>query len=235
LAWRAGLGGKRPILLELAGGERLVLRPPPSTDLNTAMEIFFCEVYRSPRPLGTDRICKVVDLGSNVGYSIVYFSRAFPQATIEAYEPHPGHMRQISRHIAANGLESRVTLHAVAAGNRSCRMFLTDAENQSSLVSQEGPGRFEVAVVDWLAAAAGRPIDFLKMDVEGAEYEILFDARFANLEISNIVVEWHETPAHPTGDQEVLDLMQRLGYQVERGFQDEFEGIKSGLIWGYRR
>jgi FkbM family methyltransferase len=198
------------------------------------MEVFFCEVYRSPRPLETDRIRKVVDLGSNVGYSILYFARTFPQATIEAYEPHPGHVRQISRNIAANGLEGRVALHAVAAGNQSCRMFLLDAENQSALVSQEGPGRFEVAVVDWLAAAAGKPVDFLKMDVEGAEYEMLFDARFASLEISNIVVEWHETQAHPAGGQEVLDLMQRLGYQVECGFQDEFEGIKSGLIWGYR-
>lgn len=234
LAWRAGLGGKRPILLQLVGGERLVLRPPPTTDLNTAMEIFFCEVYRSPRPLDAKRIRKIIDLGSNVGYSVVYFSHAFPQATIEAYEPHPDHVRQTSHNIAVNGLENRVNLHAVAAGNRSRQMFLRDAENQSTLMSREGPGHFEVPVVDWLAAAAGEPIDFLKMDIEGSEYEILFDARFADLDISNLVIEWHGTPEYPEGDKDVSELMQRLGYQVERGFHDELEGVKFGLIWGYR-
>lgn len=221
--------------MRLEAGPQLALRPPPSTDLNTAMEIFFCEVYRSPRPLDAELIRRVVDLGSNVGYSVVYFSRAFPQATIEAYEPHPHHVRQIEHHVAANRLEGRVTVHAVAAGSRSRPMFLRDAENQSALVGQEGPGRFEVAVIDWLAAAAGKPIDFLKMDVEGAEYEILFDDRFADLNVFNLVVEWHETPEHPRGGEDVIELLERQGYQVERGFEDEVEGIKSGLIWGYRR
>jgi FkbM family methyltransferase len=234
LAWRAGFRGRRPIQLRLASGEWLVLRPPPATDLETAMEVFFCRAYRSPRPLPAERVRKIVDLGANVGYSIVYFSRAFPHALIEAFEPHPEYVRQATRHVEVNGLEDRVTIHAAAAGNRSCRMFLLDAENRSTLVSRGGPGRFEVDVVDWLATAETTPIDFLKMDIEGAEYTILFDPRFARRNVANLVVEWHETPEHPAGGADVVTLLQRLGYQVEQGFQGELMGLKFGLIWGYR-
>jgi len=234
LAWRAGFRGKRPIQLRLASGEWLVLRPPPATDLETAMEVFFCGAYRSPRPLSAERVRKMVDLGANVGYSIVYFSREFPHATIEAFEPHPEYVRQATRHVEVNGLQDRVTIRTAAAGNRSCRMFLLDAENRSALVSRSGPGRFEVDVVDWLATGEGTPIDFLKMDIEGAEYTILFDPRFAHRNIANLVVEWHETPERPAGGADVVTLLQGLGYHVEHGFQGELMGLKFGLIWGYR-
>jgi FkbM family methyltransferase len=233
LAWRAGLLGKGPILVRLAQGGRLVLRPPPATDLQTAMEIFFCDAYRSPRPRPAERVRTIVDLGANVGYSIVYFSRAFPLATIEAFEPHPEHVRQIARHVVANGLEDRVTVRAAAAGTQDCRMFLLDAENRSTLVSRAGPGRYEVPVVDWLAEAAGKPIDFLKMDIEGSEYAILFDPRFARMDVASLAVEWHETPEHPAGGHEVAELLKRLGYQVERGLEGELMNLRFGLIWGY--
>ena len=234
LAWRAGLLGKRPILLRLARGDRLILRPPPTTDLQTAMEIFFCDAYRSPRPLPAERVRTIVDLGANVGYSLVHFSREFPRATIEAFEPHPHHVQQIRRHVSANNLKDRVTVHAAAAGNRSCQQFLLDAENQSTLVSGGGPGRYEVSMVDWLAAADGQEIDLLKMDIEGSEYAILFDPRFAQMKVANLVIEWHETPEHPAGEHEVVRLLQGLGYQVEPGLQGESSGLRFGLLWGYR-
>lgn len=234
LAWRVGFLGKRALVVRLVTGERLVLRPQPSTDLQTAMEIFFCEAYRSPRPLAPERVRKIVDLGSNVGYSVVYLSRRYPYATIEAYEPHPTHVQQALRHVTANGLEKRVKIHAAAAGNQSCRMYLLDAENQSTLFSLGGHGRIEVPVVDWLATAGSEPIDFLKMDIEGSEYGILFDPRFPQMNVRNLVVEWHETPDRPAGGEDVVELLQGLGYHVTYGFQSELQGLKFGLIWGYR-
>ena len=143
-------------------------------------------------------------------------------------------MQQIRRHVSANNLKDRVTVHAAAAGNRSCQQFLLDAENQSTLVSGGGPGRYEVSMVDWLAAADGQEIDLLKMDIEGSEYAILFDPRFAQMKVANLVIEWHETPEHPAGEHEVDRLLQGLGYQVEPGLQGESSGLRFGLLWGYR-
>jgi FkbM family methyltransferase len=231
LVWRAGLLGKKPVRVRLASGERLILRPPPATDLQTAMEIFFCDVYRSPRPLAAETVRTIVDLGANVGYALVYFSRQFSQAMIESFEPHPAHVRQVLRHIAENHLEARASVRAEAVSNQSCRMFLRDAENQSALVGQRESECLEVPVIDWLAAASGRTIDLLKVDIEGSEYAILFDERFAHLQVSTIVVEWHVTPDHPQGGEEVACRLQSLGYEVEPG---ESPGDGFGLIWGYR-
>jgi FkbM family methyltransferase len=233
LAWRAGLGAGGPLTVRLANGRCLILRPPPATDLNTAMEIFFCGAYQPPRSLAAERMRMIVDLGSNVGYSIVYLSQMFPEARIDAFEPHPTHVRQIHQHVEANALRDRVTVYAVAVGARARRMLLSDAENRSTLVGESGVGRIEVPVVDWLALAAGQPIDLLKMDIEGSEYEILLDPRFEalSLSVANLVVEWHRTPEHPDGGAELARRLQDLGYQVEPGVQN----AEAGLLWSYRR
>jgi hypothetical protein len=49
-----------------------------------------------------------------------------------------------------------------------------------------------------------------------------------------VVIEWHQTPEHPAGDDDVVGLLQRLGYQVEQGLQGELSGVRFGLVWGYR-
>lgn len=234
LMWRAGISKGKPINVKLTGGQQLILRPPPASDIGTAMEVFVCEAYRSPLPLAAEDIRHIQDIGANVGFSVVYFSACFPNAKIEAFEPHPVHVRQLSSHILLNNLGLRVTVHAAAVGTKNEQMFLTDAETHSSLVKEEGPNRLMIPVVDWLELAANTQIDLLKMDIEGGEYSILFDQRFADLKIRNLVIEWHVTSARPRGDQEIIQRLNELGYRIEHGPQGELQEMRFGLLWGYR-
>ena len=83
--------------------------------------------------------------------------------------------------LALNGLTAKVHLHAAAAGTEAGRGWLTDEGVRSTLVGPGGP--LETAVEDFFDEVGSEPIDFLKIDIEGGEYPLLADPRFAALQV----------------------------------------------------
>jgi FkbM family methyltransferase len=75
--------------------------------------------------LETERVRRIVDVGGNVGYSLVFWCLSYPHARILTYEPHPLHCEIIRWHLDANGLSDRVTvLQAGAAVKSSSEVLL---------------------------------------------------------------------------------------------------------------
>ena len=197
------------------------------------MEVFLFRDYDPPKPLG--KLKYIVDLGANIGCSVVYFAHRYPAAKIDAWEPHPDHIVQLRENIKANELQSRVVVHPVAVGSVSATMWLLDCATQSRLTENYSTGTIEVKVEDWFSVpATKRPIDLLKVDIEGGEYNLLFDPRFEGLDIQRIVLEWHATPQRPHGDQEVADRLSSLGYTLSMGRVAEVGDMRAGLIWDFR-
>jgi FkbM family methyltransferase len=217
------------IRCRLAHGERIVLRPPPSSDLNTANEVFAGEVYRPPVRLRRP-VRRIVDLGSNVGYTLLYWRRLFPEAKILAFEPHPRHQSQIEEHVRLNGMEDQVELHKVAAGIAEGTATLTDSESASALVAGSERTGFSVPVRDIYEVLRSESFDLMKMDIEGSEYPILDDPRFYDLRIPLVVLEWHRTADPRYGREWCEARMQAAGYEVRRGC----EFAEFGLLWGVR-
>ncbi|MBA4067325.1 MAG: hypothetical protein C0501_27175 [Isosphaera sp.] len=231
--WR--LAGRRyPLRARLRGGPRMVIRPNCLDDLRVADEVFVRRVYDAPWPVDPAGVEAVVDLGSNVGYTCLLWLWRFPRCRVDAFEPHPAHARQVAEHLALNGWAGRATVTAAAAGAAAGTARLTDA-GISSRVSAAEPGagadgRLDIAVVDWLAWAAGRRIDLLKMDIEGGEYDLLADPRFPALDIRRAVVEWHATDPRDPGREWCRDRLAAAGFEVRAGD----EGPNYGLLWARR-
>jgi FkbM family methyltransferase len=199
----------------------------PGNDWFTAAEVFLNGDYCPP--FTTPTIRSIVDLGGNVGYATVFLGRMFPEASIDVFEPHPAHVGALRENIVLNEMRQRVSVHPFAAG-ASCRSFyLTDADTCSSLVSNSGNGSIPVEVIDWLAFAESRKIDMLKMDIEGAEYEILFDPRFEKLRIPVICVEWHVR----AGEQRpsVPERLRSIGYRVTEGAERTIPNLRYAMVW----
>src|SRR5438552_3511826 len=189
LLWRTGLFGESATV-QLSTGDRIVLSRSSLFELETAYEIFVSDVYRCPRLLDPASIRRIVDVGSNVGYTLVYWCRRFPFATIEAFEPHPRHFAVLQQTVDLNDLGSRIRLHPVAAGTAAKVSMLVDAGTASTLNAHTRAdphlNGIQVRIVDFFEAVRGARIDLLKLDCEGGEYVILMDARFPLLDIGNI-------------------------------------------------
>jgi len=225
--WRL-TGGKRTIDLQLVNGPCLRMRSLETTDYGIAWQIFLRDDYESPIPV--ENVQRIVDLGANVGYSCLYWCHRYPQSQVTAFEPHPRHLKAIEENLALNKVLDRVNVIGAAAGSNERTSYLTDARASSAVTDK--PADFEIRVVDIFREPAmqGR-IDILKMDIEGAEYEILSDPRFQQLDIRVLVLEWHNTPEYPDGLTWCLENLRGRGYQTRLGAEDP---PLAGLVWAYR-
>jgi len=120
------------------------------------------------------------DIGANIGAASLYFSQRFPQAEIHCFEPVPENYAMIGRNI--EGL-ARVRAHgfALGANEGALEIHASDVDRNFGGFSFHDAGTakargFEVRVrtpqaviADGTASAP----DLIKIDVEGAEHDIL--------------------------------------------------------------
>lgn len=169
-------------------------------------EVFAEEIYgiSHPEPM------VVWDVGANIGAAAIYFSSVYGWL-VEAYELFPATAEEARRNISLSGVSDLVRLHAVGLGAESRQMRLPYSEAYRETnglfgnLANEPRGPDTEVEVEVLGAAAafesvraradGRPI-YLKLDCEGAEYEILdrLETVGALREIAAMAVEVHAIP-----------------------------------------
>ena len=232
VAWRAR-GRPGPVILALKSGPRFELRPNSfgNNDYGVAYEVFVHEYYDDHGRMPVNDVKLIVDLGVNVGYSLLYFLHKWPRCRIIGFEPHPRHVVQAARNLALDGSQQRVELYDKAAGAKTRPQRLTNRVSSSSLTDDASPDTFSVNVVDIFPILNGKRLDILKMDIEGGEYEILADARFEQLDVNAIVMEWH---SRGNGVQDRRWCEQRLtdlGFEIEEIWTIPELG---GMFWAVR-
>jgi FkbM family methyltransferase len=166
---------------------------PGTSDVATFNEVFVAREYDLPF---TDFVPRhVLDLGANVGYASVHFASRWPQAVILAVEPEAENVVLLKRNTGlyprVNALHaavwSRTTEVAVANPKDDANAFrMTEAANGS------GP-RVPAFTIGQLIDRMGcGRLDLLKMDVEGAEVEILRAASEWLDRVNVMIVELHD-------------------------------------------
>jgi len=167
-------------------------------------EIFMDKVYGDVQP---DEI--VVDIGANVGYFTLFALQA--SAIIYAYEPELGNYKRMMKQVYDNDfIFGRGNGYRCAvAGNNKGRTLSIHPSNIGghSTTYPVGDRKEEVPSVtlDEIAEKLER-IDLLKMDCEGAEFEILAAASERTMgKIGRIMMEVHTSVAPVSELKKILD------------------------------
>ena len=225
--WR--LAGKRgPVRLRFQNGPRLLMR---KENYGVAYEVFVHQYYELRDGTTPEDVRTIVDLGGNVGYSVLWFLSRFPNASILVYEPNPVFAGFLKENVALNGFNSRVTVREAAVSNASSTLPLFVSGACSSLLQNYNTGEsITVPVVDLFEQLPKGHIDILKMDIEGSEYGILSDPRFHSLDISRIVIEWHRTKDPSEGKERCRKELSDAGYVV----REIMDGDDHGMFWAFR-
>jgi FkbM family methyltransferase len=207
-----------------------------SVDAATLVEVFGADWYATPpeveRALGSPR--EIIDLGANIGLFGALAVTRWPAAAIVAYEPDPGNAAVHERTIAENGLADRWTLVRAAAGTAdgNARFAIDRGPSSFMVVGDAPPGENVVSVEmrDVLPAICGA--EFVKIDVEGGEWPIIADARFAADPPRVVVLEYH--PAELAGVDrraEAEQILTDAGMRTALIPGTEREGY--GMLWGW--
>lgn len=220
--WRTDAHPAR--LLRMRSGLKFFCREGTS-DWNTIMELFVADEYKLAMDYlgGLPARPFVVDLGANVGLFSLMCAHAHSAATVRAYEPAPPNCDQFRANISLNeSLKERVTLCQAAVGPETGRIRLCYEESApaSANVFASTGKLFNVEVVsfkDVLSEISGR-VDLLKIDIEGAEYELLRGAdRELWTRIDAVALELHDDPSGRMTRSEFLKQMSTLGFRARKG------------------
>jgi FkbM family methyltransferase len=166
----------------------------------------------------------ILDIGANIGAFSVYAAMSARCVRVYAYEPIPEFYRLMQENIRINRLEHAVQCFnvAVAADQGLRELFLesrtfsfptflpSDADRATRTLSVPC-----VSLAGILDSHALERVDLLKMDCEGAEYEILYGTPDQHLErIREIRMEYHNLPSERCHGDALGTFLRSRGYEV---------------------
>jgi FkbM family methyltransferase len=213
---------REPVFMSVACGSGSVRLP--YTGLNPVIEreqmrgLFFEQeelrflAERLPHGL------RIVDVGANTGNHTVYFAMAMQAQTVVPIEPHPRAVAAIRAAVAENRL-ANVDLSclgsAVGAARGMLRLIPSETAGLGATRFEPDPiGTIPVLPLDELASG---PVDFLKIDAEGMELEVLAGA--ASLIARDRPFLYIEVVDEQTVS--FLSWADQNGYRIEKLFPDK--------------
>ena len=178
--------------------------------LHSLREIFVDEVYRFDSAKADPFI---MDAGANIGLSVLYFKQRFPAATVMAFEPDPQMFDLLRRNTA--GLPGVELRNAAAWTADTTLTFFTEGSLAGSTeIDFLNKGRAVTVAAERLRdRLVERPVDFLKIDIEGAENEVLPDIADALDRVGLLFFEYHSAPGRPQRLGELLQLICDQGFR----------------------
>jgi len=153
---------------------------------------------------------RVLDCGAHLGLTTLYIRQRYPHARITAFEPDPETLPLLRANLADNGCADVEIVPAA----------LSVAEGSAVLVSAHDGSRLETASTEGVSVATvplstylKEPVQFLKMNIEGAELGVLRAARDALASVERMVIEYHGFAGTHQYLHELLALLDDAGFR----------------------
>jgi FkbM family methyltransferase len=185
------LPGEISVLVPQLG--RKILIRGRTTDLRCFEKVLVDREYDSPFQLNLDPKL-IVDAGANTGIATNYFAAIFPRARIVAIEPEAGNAEILRRN--CSGL-ANVSIHEAAIWPTKDRIQLVDPGIGAwAYAVRDGReakniGLVETITIEQILHQYGSRIDILKLDIEGAELELMRSSSWLDY-VDTIIIELHD-------------------------------------------
>lgn len=133
----------------------------------------------------------IIDLGANIGLGVFYWKKKFPKCRIIAVEPSRQVFNILKKNIQANHLSKVTILEKAIWKENIIAEFTADEKISGSLIVEKNlPNSYTVQCIT-LPEIISEEVDFLKIDIEGAEVEILDQLDNCLDNVRNIFIEYH--------------------------------------------
>ena len=210
--------GKATAVMQVEDGVRFKVHVNTS-DALMIWEIWKAKVYDDARiPIHAGDI--VVDMGAHIGAFSVRAARLAQGGLVYSYEASNKNFALLTENRQLNGLENLYIENSAISNQRGMMPFYTPSDNRilgsllqstSSFVEMVPTKTFS----DIIAEHAIKQIDFLKVDVEGAEFDILFANPDETLsKTQKIVMEFHEFKDGKRSHHDLVGLLSSHGFEV---------------------
>lgn len=184
--------------------------------LHSLNEIFIDEVYK----FKSKKINPfIIDCGSNIGLSILYFKLLYPEAEVLGFEADPEIYKMMKFNIDQFGLKNVILNNkAVWIEEGEIKFNATGALGGAlefgDKYDLQDTNKILVESVRLRNILINQKVDFLKIDVEGAEFEILDDCLDVLHNVENIFIEYHRPKNSALHVGDFISKLENVGYKI---------------------
>ncbi len=148
----------------------------------------------------------IIDCGANIGISLLYFKYRFPKSNILAFEPSKENFKVLKQNVESNKLQDITLINSAVGKEKGHIKFWDNASKPGGSTSTQevfeakNMTNFKEAEVESvkLSDYIKSDIDLLKIDIEGAEGEVIEELKVAGKlkNIKEIIFEYHYNSAN---------------------------------------
>jgi FkbM family methyltransferase len=234
LAYKYGLANVETLVFETRSG---VIVEVPERLLHTFKEIFMDECYLAGLEREIPSDSTIIDIGANAGYFTLFAVSLRPHAKLFSFEPVPVNYAQLKRNRDLNSTREIKCFPKAVAGHAGVinltfdpsDSFTTSATMFTSEKAADKSLSVPCVTLQGLMDENGIvKCDLLKMDCEGAEYDILYNCPPEYLRrIDQIAMEVHR------GQKENQNIDALESFFRQQGFFTRRRPV--GMLWAWRR
>jgi FkbM family methyltransferase len=156
----------------------------------------------------------IIDGGANIGLSILYFKQLYPNSHIIAFEPDVKIFNVLEKNIKHSSLSNVELINKALWSSETVLEFKPDGADGGSLyqgkLQQE---KYQVPTVR-LRDYLNKPIDLLKLDIEGAETQVIEDCYDLLTNVQHLFVEYHSFAEQPQSLNVLIKMLSQAGFRL---------------------
>jgi FkbM family methyltransferase len=159
----------------------------------------------------------IIDCGSHIGLSILYFKKLYPQSRIIGFEPNPYTFKILEQNIEQNNLKKVELINAAVGGRKAKVDFFINKKNTWSWGDSTVKNWFvkdsfkkvETYSVK-LSSYMDKPVDMLKINIEGSETDVLNEIETKLKLVKKLELHFHGEESNPGNDlDKIFGILER--------------------------
>ncbi|NJO00052.1 MAG: FkbM family methyltransferase [Anaerolineales bacterium] len=173
----------------------------------SARDIFLNRIYdfeaTNPQPT-------IIDGGGFIGLFTLYAKKKYPQARVTIFEPNPEALPLLKGNLAVNNIQDITLVEAGLYNHNGVIPFESDGSDGSSAYTHQATSRIKV---NRLNDFINSEVDFLKLNIEGAEWAVIADIEPKLKFVRELVIEYHGFPETGQNLHKILAVLDRAGFR----------------------
>ena len=173
-------------------------------------EIFERQIYRFKTTADTPYI---IDGGANIGLSIRNFKDQYPKSRVLGFEPDERIFSVLKENIESWNYEDVELICRALWSSETDMNFWSEGSDGGRLCSERDLDS-QIVKTARLRDYLDSRIDFLKLDIEGAETDVLLDCADMLTNVAHLFVEYHSFVDKPQTLHKLINIMADAGFRL---------------------
>lgn len=189
-------------------------------------EIFNKEIYKFFTKNDSPTI---IDCGANIGLSTVYFKTLHPKANITSFEPDKKIFNVLQNNIISSGFKNINLINKGLSAKNGEVSFFSEGADGGRIALESDNKQLSTITVTKLSPFLQQHVDFLKIDIEGSEIEVIEECKDYLKNVDSIFIEYHSQTSKKQGLDSILKALidNNFRYYIDRtGIKSEHPFVK---------